>query len=390
MRVTEGNVEVEVPEQADAGVGEGVFFNPVQELNRDLTVAVLRALEGEREDERSESSNRASGEERPASRDGDRTPSYLDANAASGVRGVRAAAEGYDATLCDVDPDAVDLCRENLARNDLDGDVVHRDANAVMHEGTFDVVDIDPFGTPIPFADAAFRGATRLVAITATDTAPLCGAHFESGVRHYSTVPRNTEYHAEMGLRVLLSALVRTAARYDLAAEPVFSHATKHYARTYLRLDSGAQAADALIEELGYVDHCEHCLYREATRGLIADPIDWCPECGEGIQTAGPIWLGPIRDRAFTEAVRDAVDDGMGTAEQARDLCETVGAELDEPTHYDQHRLSKRWGVGATAMDEFLDRLRDAGHAASRTHYGGTTFKTDADVAEIRAAAIGD
>jgi len=28
-------------------------------------------------------------------------------------------------------------------------------------------------------------------------------------------------------------------------------------------------------------------------------------------------------------------------------------------------------------MDEFLDELTDAGLAASRTHFGGTTFKTD-------------
>ena len=37
-------------------------------------------------------------------------------------------------------------------------------------------------------------------------------------------------------------------------------------------------------------------------------------------------------------------------------------------------------------MDEFLEALRAAGHDASRTHYGGTTFKTDAGVAAIRAA----
>jgi tRNA (guanine26-N2/guanine27-N2)-dimethyltransferase len=375
MRVTEGSVEVEVPEQADAGIGDEVFFNPVQELNRDLTVAVLRALDEERR----------AGIDDP---DDARTPSYLDATAASGVRGVRAAAEGYDATCCDVDPDAVELARENFAHNDLEGEAVHRDANALMHEEGFDVVDLDPFGTPIPFADAAFRSAGRLVCVTATDTAPLCGAHFESGVRHYSAVPRNTEYHAEMGLRVLISALVRTAARYDIAARPVLSHATKHYARTYLRLETGARAANGLIDELGYVDHCEHCLFRAAMPGLVADPLDWCPECGEAIQTAGPIWLAPTCDPEFVAAVREAVDDGMGTAERARALCETLAAELDEPTHYDQHRLCKRWGVGAVAMDDFLDCLRAAGHDASRTHYGGTTFKTDADVTEIRAAAV--
>ena len=63
-----------------------------------------------------------------------------------------------------------------------------------------------------------------------------------------------------------------------------------------------------------------------------------------------------------------------------------MAAELHEPTHYDQHKLYKRWNEPAVAMDEFLEALRAAGHAASRTHYGGTTFKTDAGVAAIRAA----
>jgi len=376
MEVTEGEVTVEVPEQAEAGVGEDVFFNPVQELNRDLTVAVLRAArDGE-----------LPGDDGSADWAG-AAPTYLDATAASGIRGVRAAAEEWDVTCADIDDDAVALCRENLAHNDLSGEAVRRNANALMHEDRFDVVDLDPFGTPMPFADAAMQGTRRLLCVTATDTAPLCGAHFESGVRQYWTVPRNTEYHAEMGMRVLLSALIRTAARYDLAATPVFSHATAHYARTYLALDSGAQAADDRISQLGYVDHCEHCLYREATPGLIADPLDSCPHCGEGIQTAGPIWLGRTCDPDFARAVGERVSGDMGTAEEARELCETLATELDEPTHYDQHRLCKRWGVGATAMDDFLDALRGAGFAASRTHYGGTTFKTDADVTEIRRAS---
>jgi tRNA (guanine26-N2/guanine27-N2)-dimethyltransferase len=368
MDVTEGRVELAVPEQDGDAVTDAVFFNPVQELNRDLTVATLRAYR-DREG-------------------GDRAETYLDAMAASGVRGVRAAANGWDATCCDVDPDAVAMCREQFARNDCDGEAVRRDANALMHERSFDVVDVDPFGTPTPFVDAAFRATRGLLCITATDTAPLCGAHFESGVRHYGAVPRNTEYHAEMGLRVLLSALVRTGARYDFATRPVLSHATKHYVRTYLTIESGARVADDAIGELGHVNHCEHCLWREATPGLLADPRDSCPNCGEGVQTAGPLYLGSTCDPDFVAAVREQVSDDMGTAEAARDLCDTLAGELDESTHYDQHRLCKRWGVGAVAMDDFLDGLRAAGYDASRTHYGGTTFKTTADVAEIREATL--
>ena len=364
MDVREGSVAVEVPEQPDEGAGDVVFFNPEQELNRDLTAAVLRWAADE-----------CGG-----------PGTYLDATAASGIRGVRAAAADWTATCCDVDPEAVDLARSNFARNDLAGEVVHRDANALMHERRFDVVDVDPFGTPAPFDDAAARSATELLCVTATDTAPLCGAHFNSGVRKYGAVPRNTDFHPEMGLRVLLSALVRTAARRDVRARPVFSHATRHYVRTYLRVSGRATDADDALRDLGYVYHCASCLYREHDRGLIADPLECCPNCGTDTQAAGPLWLGPAHDSDAVAAVRERIDDGMGTASRARRLCDRLEAELHEPTHYDQHRLSKEWGVSAIGMDKFLDRLREQGFAASRTHFGGTTFKTDGGVEAIRRA----
>ena len=363
MHVREGAVELQVPEQTD-GAGDEVFYNPKQELNRDLTVAVLRAYR-ERES---------------------RAETYLDATTASGVRGLRAAADGWTVTAADVDQDAVALARANFERNGLEGTVEHRSAIPLLHESYFDVVDLDPFGTPIPFVDAAVQGARDLLCVTATDTAPLCGAHFEPGVRRYSAVPRNTEYHAEMGVRILLSALVRTAARYDVAATPVLTHATDHYVRTYLELTRSAGAANDAIDQLGHIHHCEACLARQTAPGLLADPPDSCPNCGEGIQTAGPVWLGPIRDRAFVEAVTEAVSAKFGTADRARTLLATLRDELDEPTHYDQHRLSKRWGRSAAPMDAFLDNIREAGYEASRTHYGGTTLKTTASVSQIRAA----
>ncbi|MFB6296784.1 MAG: tRNA (guanine(26)-N(2))-dimethyltransferase [Halobacteriales archaeon] len=369
--IREGGVAIRVPDDEGEGAGDEVFYNPEQELNRDLTVAVLRAFRD----------RTARGGREGA------VGSYLDAMTASGVRAVRAAAAGFDVTALDVDPEAVDLAGENLSRNDLDGDVRRGDANVDLHENHYDVVDLDPFGTPIPYADAAFRGARDLLCVTATDTAPLCGAHFEPGIRRYGAVPRNTEYHAEMGLRVLLSALARTGARYDVGVTPLFSHATRHYVRTYLALDRSASAANATVEELGYVYHCQDCLYRETERGLIADPPADCPNCGSGrVVTAGPIWLEAIRDRAFLAEVTENLTPEMGEAESARDLIGTLRAELDEPTHYDHHRLCEAWGRSAAPMDEFLDDLRAAGFDASRAHYAGTAFKTDGTVGEIRDA----
>jgi tRNA (guanine26-N2/guanine27-N2)-dimethyltransferase len=361
MYVSEGDVEVVVPEQSE-GNSDEVFYNPVQELNRDLTVAVLRAYR-EREP---------------------RAATYLDATAASGIRGVRAASEGWEITCADVDPDAVELCRENLTRNDLAGTVCHTDANPLLHQEYFDVVDVDPFGTPIPFADAAFQGTRNLLCVTATDTAPLCGAHFKSGVRSYSAVPRNTEYHAEMGVRILLSALVRTGARYDVAANPILTHASDHYVRTYLELDRGARVANATLEDVGYIYHCQQCLRRQTERGLTGDPPPECPNCGHHVQTAGPVWLGRTCDPEFLDVVRSRVTSDLATGDEVRSLLQTLANELPVPTHYDQHRLTKRWGRPAPSMAAFLDELRSGGYRASRTHYGGTTFKTTASVPVIR------
>jgi tRNA (guanine26-N2/guanine27-N2)-dimethyltransferase len=366
MEVSEGTVTIEAPSQPDSGRGTDVFFNERMELNRDLTVATLRAFR-DREP---------------------RATTYVDATAATGVRGVRGAADGWDVTLVDRDPDATSLCRRNLERNGLDGTVETRDTNAFLHDaGGVDIVDLDPFGTPIPFADAAFANTRDLVCVTATDTAPLCGAHFESGIRTYGAVPRNTEYHAEMGLRVLLSALARTAVRYDVGVTPLLSHVSDHYVRTYLEVTHGASPANETVEALGYVYHCPECRWRTHQDGLVASPPSSCPHCGsEQSLTAGPLWLEPAHDIEFVEQVRGALDDSMGTKERAEKLLARIEAELHVPTHYDQHVLTDHWNEPAIPMDEFLEQLRAAGHRATRSHYGGTTFKTDATRAAITSA----
>lgn len=370
MQLSEGGVEITVDQPRDGtreGSGDDVFFNPTMELNRDITVAVLRAYQ-QREP---------------------RVATYLDGMAASGIRGVRAAAEGYDVTCCDTDSDAVELARQNLAANDLAGEVCNRNVNALLHEEMFDIVDLDPFGTPMPFADAAFATTRNMVCVTATDTAPLCGAHLNSGKRKYSAVPRNTDYHPEMGLRTLISALVRTAARHDVAATPICSHVSRHYARTYLELDHRPSRADDRLDELGFVHHCEDCLARRHEFGFYPDttPAE-CWSCESNrVVTAGPLWLGSVADREFTESVRNQLSSEFGEAAKADRLLETVATELETPTHYDQHRLCKQWGVPANAMAEFLDALRDAGFAASRAQYSGTAFKTDATVTEIKTHA---
>lgn len=360
MEVTEGGRTFVVPD------GDDVFYNPAMELNRDITVAILsvaadRWIEADR-------------------------PTYLDAMTATGIRGVRAAHCGYASTLCDIDPAAMELAEENARRHDVEATLVTDDVRAHCYGNRYDVVDIDPFGSPIPYIDPAIVATRELLCVTATDTAPLCGAHYEAGVRRYGAVPVNTEYHAEIGLRVLISALVRTAARYDVALTPVLSHATRHYARTYCTVERGARAADAAVDRVGYLTHCGSCLARDPIEGLAPPLPSACPRCGASVERIGPIWLGSYVSPDVPSAVEASVDETMGEAAQARRLLRHLDEELDDVGHFDHHELCDRWSLPAGPIDDLLETLRSNGHRASRTHFGGTTFKTDATIDEVRPA----
>lgn len=362
MEVREGGLAFEIPDD------ESVFYNPDMELNRDITVGLLRVARGDLVPEAD--------------------PTYLDAMTAAGVRGARAAAAGYRVTICDVNPDALDRARDNMAANGLEAEAVGGDVRSHAYGAGYDVVDLDPFGSPIPFVDAALDGARDLLCVTATDTAPLCGAHHAAGVRRYGANPRPTEYHAEVGLRILLGSLARRAAARDVAVDPVLSHATRHYVRTYLALESGARAADHALDHLGFLVHCPACLRREPVEGLAPPLPATCDHCGEPVDRIGPLWLGPYREASIVDRTATGLDDSMGTADMARRLLERLRDELDVVGHYDHHELCDRFDVSAAPIAEVIEALDSAGYPASRTHFGGTTFKTEAPMSVIESAVV--
>ncbi|HIE31731.1 MAG TPA: tRNA (guanine(10)-N(2))-dimethyltransferase, partial [Methanosarcinales archaeon] len=276
------------------------------------------------------------------------------------------------------------LIRQNIALNRLQSScvVTNEDANVLLHQRRFDVVDIDPFGSPASFLAAASRSARKMLCITATDTAPLCGAHLNAGIRKYACVPVNNEYHAETGVRVLMGAIARALAVWDRAMIPLLAYARRHYVRVYARVLKGASSADESMKELGFITHCNNCGFREPMAG-IAPPIpDRCQICGQRMRASGPVWLGRLYDRVFCESILSELID-RGSDKQAIKLATICKNEIDVPTFYDQHRICSAVGASPVKIDVLIDLLREAGFEASRTHFSGTAFKTDADIRAI-------
>lgn len=367
VEVTEGKTRFFVPRQdphLQFPPGSGpVFYNSRMELNRDSTVLLLSVL---------------------------RPEGYLDAMGASGVRGLRVANEtGIPVTINDWSQRAVDLIRQNVETLGLTAEVVHGDANALMSERKFETVDLDPFGTPAPFVDSAARSAGKYLFVTATDTAPLCGAHLKAGMRRYFARPRNTEYHPEVGLRILLGFVVREVIKYDRGVEPLFCYAHEHFHRLHLRIREGAAAADRSLARIGYVMQCPHCLYRSEQTGMLPEP-ETCPLCGANLVPVGPLWTGRINDEATLSAMQEALPAAtLRSGSRIGRLLATCRQELETSSHYDYHVVAKSLRVSPGSIETVIGRLVDLGYRASRAHYSGTALKTDAPLPVLKNVISG-
>lgn len=375
--IVEGTTKVSVPvPPKDATFPPSaapVFYNPEMELNRDITVAATSAFV-----EKLLSQKNILKEE----------VRYVDAFSASGIRGLRIAGEvGIHATMNDWSTDAFEMIKENIKINGLEEKTLatHKNANVLLQEQKFHIVDIDPFGTPSPFLDAASASVRNMLSVTATDTAPLCGAHLKAGIRKYAAVPLNTEYHREMGLRVLLGACARELAKHEKGMKPLLSHVTRHYVRTYLEVLPGIKQTDQTLKSIGFSIHCPKCGFRGPVYGLAVHIEKQCPVCGMPTQIAGPLWLGSFREKAFCdEVISELETHPLNTKDKAKKIITSCRDELDIPMFYDQHVICKELGVSATGIKILIETLKAHGFEASRTHFSGTSFRTDAPITKIK------
>ncbi|MDY0293397.1 MAG: tRNA (guanine(26)-N(2))-dimethyltransferase [Candidatus Methanomethylophilaceae archaeon] len=349
--ITEGQTRLIVPEDRSRhGPGKitgSVFFNEQMALNRDVSVMLLRTL--------------------------DRDLRVADAMTATGSRAVRIANEvpRTEVTANDRNPAAMEYVEANIELNRLENcRASNRDMHVLFSEETFDYVDIDPFGSPAPFTQSAVRGCRRrgILAVTATDTAPLAGANRAKCERRYLSRPLRGPMCHEMGLRILMGFVARELARYDRGMVPLLSFSADHYYRTYVQITEGAEAADRTLDSMIHIAYDPATLERSASRER------------DGAHVHGPMWGGALHDRS-TLAGMDA--EGMAEERRASRILELWRREYDRiPYTYDVSELSSHTKLSPPRMEDLLEALREHG-SASRTHTSPTSFKTDLELRDI-------
>ncbi len=370
--INEGKVIIRIPKFEKITAKAPVFYNPAMELNRDLSVAALTVFK--------------SGV--------DHNISVCDAFGGTGIRGIRYAKEidGVEkAVVNDLNPIAVEFAEENIKLNHLDHVTVCReDANMILRKckGKFDVVDIDPFGTPSPYVESAAASlrAGGMICVTATDTSALCGTYTEPCIRKYGAVPLKTEYCHENGLRILAGFVARTFSKYKKYIEVKFSHSTEHYMRIYATIGKGAANTDESLKSLGYIAHCKNCLNRIVIRGLTPIIPENCPICSGNLNVGGPLWCGEMYSADFVSEMINTVQHlSLNTKEKALKLLNTCLNEAEAPeSFYEIHKVCKNLKTSAPPIIDVMDLLKEGRYFVSRTHFSPTSIKTDANIVELK------
>uniref|UniRef100_A0A8C6A533 tRNA (guanine(26)-N(2))-dimethyltransferase n=1 Tax=Marmota marmota marmota TaxID=9994 RepID=A0A8C6A533_MARMA len=397
--VTEGAAKIVFPSSNE------VFYNPVQEFNRDLTCAVITEFAriqlgtkgiqikvpgekdlqkvvvdlSEQEEEKvdwKDGENLAPGDKPQIAVVGEICEEglrVLEGLAASGLRSIRFALEvpGLRSVVAnDASARAVDLMRHNVQLNGVAHLVQPNQADARMlmyqHQKVserFDVIDLDPYGSPAPFLDAAVQAVSEggLLCVTCTDMAVLAGNSGETCYSKYGAMALKSRACHEMALRIVLHSLDLRANCYQRFVVPLLSISADFYVRVFVRVFTG----QAKVKASARVKFSAAC-------GPPVSPE--CEHCGQrhqvGLSRGGPCWVrGPHLCPCPLEPVLSTSCTAPPVPPQ----------ELpDVPLYYTLDQLSSTIHCNTPSLLQLRSALLHAGFRVSLSHACKSAVKTDA------------
>ncbi len=352
------------------------FFNPNAKWNRDISILAYKIQ---------------------ASSKNNRT--FADSICGVGARGLRTAVEVPKIEtiyLNDLNPIAIDLAKESAKLNQVQ-DKCNFDTNDVCKFlnfqerdfRKFDIVDLDPFGSPSPYVDCVLRSVSNrgLISITATDTAVLCGVYPNVCYRKYYGFPLRTEYSNEIGIRILVSFIALNASRFDLSIVPYFCHSNLHYLRVYLKVIFGNLLANSVSSKIGFLKHCQNCKHRKVEHLKEQNLV--CEICGTKCNLAGPLWIDSLFDSEFVGGMLNELKNNGYYSSSANDYNKLLKVmqncinELAYPSYFETDTIASMAKKSSVSLEKVVSTLSCNGFNVSKTIMNDKGFKTNASPKEI-------
>jgi tRNA (guanine26-N2/guanine27-N2)-dimethyltransferase len=284
------------------------------------------------------------------------------------------------------------------------------DARMALLHGGWQWIDLDPFGSPVPFLDAALQGMARrgVLEVTATDTAALTGSSASSARRRYGFQGPVDAYAHDDAVRALLGTIAMAAARVDRCITPLLALFDGHHVRVSVLVRTSKNGASEVLDHIGWRVREDDVPYR-----LVRHPDE-----EEVRRASGPLWTGPLWDEAIASRL---------TEEHERALCSPTSTALEALRadgltwdHDDLEHAARegsrtvrhiaaaaalmarnakdvwllrlddlpRWAGtgGAPKMSRLLAALEQGGHQAARAPDLNPFIVTDAPFEEVLAA----
>ncbi|KAI8518299.1 TRMT1-like protein [Branchiostoma belcheri] len=438
------------PEKTDT------FYNPKMRMNREMVLCALATMAEEKDQLR-----------------------CLDAFGATGIEGILWSkylrSKQPQVTIGDIKEETVALIKKNVrsngfrvkneenshVREEADGrmnneegsvddnapaddaevmktpeiEVVCCDANVLLHQRPFDFVHLDPYGCSVQYLDAAFRNVPKdgIVAITSTDTSAVYGKCPNVTQRHYNGYITRSEFMREMAVRLILASVVRAAARCNKGVDVLLSLVAEHFLLVVVRVLRGPSYADACLERVQGVIHCQLCqerVFQPNDRMLNENNYTFLPcSCHVGApgKTAvllGPVWSGPVFNLEFLKRmfstcrgllvspmtrnhlktmIQEAEcpagknegmfeDDSDNCQQTKQNPCKKIKTDREDREesqphpafYYNIHRHCAK-SKDSPKMQKVLQYMQKEGYRASRTHFDPIAIRTDANLLQLKA-----
>lgn len=269
----------------------------------------------------------------------------LDALSATGLRALRYAKEIPFVTAVvgnDMNPNAITSMKMNIQHNGLSEQITPNLGDAIGHMYTvaypptnshgpkhvsqkYDVIDLDPYGTASPFIDAALQAINDggLLCVTCTDSGVFASLGYcEKTYALYGGMPIKGSHMHEGGLRLIIHSVATAAARHGIAIEPLLSLSIDFYARVFIRVRRSPADVKFLAGKTMLVYGCDNgCgawsinTIGRNTKQIGKRDVIWykhtvsqgpgvdrlCEHCGSKTHIAGPMWGGPMHNKAFIQ-----------------------------------------------------------------------------------------
>ncbi|KAK6460311.1 guanine-N2--methyltransferase [Scheffersomyces coipomensis] len=407
--IKEGKAQILTPKK------DQVFYNPIQQFNRDLSLMSIKAFIQLRQAQHDESQDEKSSPQKKIKKLN--KVKILEALSATGLRAIRYAKEldgDYDLIVAnDLLPEAVKSIDRNIQYNEVTkiksnlGDAIKYMAHADIK---FNIIDLDPYGTAAPFIDSAIQSIEDggMLLVTCTDAGVLAGSGYPEkcfalyGGNNFGNSFINNETNHEVGIRLILGMIGNIAAKYKKSIEPMLSLSIDFYFRLFIKVKTSPLEVKQLSSKTMISYGCNGCGHKvNQYFGKIKDgkkfqypksvgPGSQCEYCQHDYNIAGPMYGSKLHSEEFIEKILEINNNSdkaiYGTTERVKGMLTLAKQELDEynpPFYFNLNHLSSLFKSPPISIDQFvkaignLNHIGKSGYQVSLTHAKKNCVKTD-------------